>query len=101
MRPIDVAVPIEKYGDQHTEEGTEEEFIGTVKSIMDSIPTIQQEKCEDTISRTDAINFLCDWICAPGIRCVSSCKCIEGIKNLPSYGEGRKMPLKGVTKHDY
>lgn len=29
-----------KYGKQYAEEGTEEGFIGTVKDIVDSMPTI-------------------------------------------------------------
>lgn len=44
----------------------------------------QSEPCEDAISRSDVIDFLCDWICGKDIRCNSSCKCINGIKAIPS-----------------
>ena len=41
----------------------------------------------DPVERQDVIEFLCDWICAPGVRCNESsdkCGCIRGIKALPS-----------------
>ena len=39
MRLIDADTLIEKYGDWYTEEGTEEGYIGTVKGIVDSLPS--------------------------------------------------------------
>lgn len=36
----------------------------------------------DPVERQDVIDFLCDWICAPGVRCANpgyKCKCIKGI----------------------
>lgn len=35
---------IDKYGDWYTEEGTEEGYIGTIKGIVDSMPTIEPER---------------------------------------------------------
>lgn len=44
MRQIDADALIDKYGDWYTEEGTEEGYIGTIKGIVDSMPTIQPER---------------------------------------------------------
>ena len=43
MRAIDGDALIAKYGDWYTEEGTEEGYIGTIKGIVDSMPTIEPE----------------------------------------------------------
>lgn len=43
MRLIDGDALIDKYGDWYTEEGTEEGYIGTIKGIVDSMPTIEPE----------------------------------------------------------
>ena len=56
MRAIDADVLIDKYGDWYTEEGTEEGYIGTIKGIVDSMPTIELETCEDAVSREAAID---------------------------------------------
>lgn len=40
MRPIDADAMNDKYSDWYTEEGPEEGYIGTVKGIVDSMPTI-------------------------------------------------------------
>lgn len=42
-RPIDADALIEKYGDWYTEEGSEEGYIGTIKGMVDSMPTIEPE----------------------------------------------------------
>lgn len=42
MRPIDADVVIEKYGDWYVEEGSEEGFIGTLKSLIDEQPTVSR-----------------------------------------------------------
>ena len=44
MRAIDADVLIDKYGDWYTEEGAEEGYIGTIKGIVDSMPTIEPER---------------------------------------------------------
>ena len=44
MRAIDADALIDKYGDWYTEEGTEEGYIGTIKGIVDSMPTIEPER---------------------------------------------------------
>lgn len=44
MRAIDGDALIDKYGDWYTEEGTEEGYIGTIKGIVDSMPTIEPER---------------------------------------------------------
>ena len=54
------------------------------KWVLEQLPSAQPEPCADAVSRADVINFLCDWICAPGERCVSDCKCLKGIRELPS-----------------
>lgn len=43
-RLIDADALIDKYGDWYTEEGTEEGYIGTIKGIVDSMPTIDPER---------------------------------------------------------
>lgn len=40
MRLIDADVVIEKYGDWYVEEGSEEGFIGMLKSLIDEQPTV-------------------------------------------------------------
>lgn len=40
MRPIDADVVIGKYGDWYVEEGSEEGFIGALKSLIDEQPTV-------------------------------------------------------------
>lgn len=42
-RMIDADALINKYGDWYTEEGTEEGFIGTLKSLAEKLPTIEPE----------------------------------------------------------
>ena len=44
MRLIDADALMDKYGDWYTEEGTEEGYIGTMKGIVDSMPTIEPER---------------------------------------------------------
>lgn len=44
MRAIDGDALIDKYGDWYTEEGTEEGYIGTIKGIVDSMPTIEPKR---------------------------------------------------------
>ena len=44
MRLIDADELIDKYGNWYTEEGTEEGYIGTIKGIVDSMPTIEPER---------------------------------------------------------
>lgn len=44
MRLIDADALIDKYGDWYTEEGTEEGYIGMIKGIVDSMPTIEPER---------------------------------------------------------
>lgn len=43
MRLIDVDALIEKCGDWYVEEGPEEGFIGTLKSLLDEQPTVDAE----------------------------------------------------------
>lgn len=50
MRPIDADALIEKCGDWYVEEGTEEGFIGTLKSLIDEQPTVDAApvvRCRD------------------------------------------------------
>ena len=46
MRPIDADALIEKCGDWYVEEGTESGFIGTLKNLLATMPTIQPEPTE-------------------------------------------------------
>lgn len=43
MRAIDADALIARYGNWYTEEGTETGYIGTVKGIVDGMPTIEPE----------------------------------------------------------
>ena len=43
-RLIDADALTDKYGDWYTEEGSEEGYIGTIKGIVDSMPTIAPER---------------------------------------------------------
>ena len=66
MRAIDADALIEKCGDWYVEEGTESGFIGTLKNLLATMPTIQPEKTQlsqqgttlDLISRQAAIDAL-------------------------------------------
>lgn len=42
MRLIDADAMIDKYGEWYTEEGLEEGFIGTLKGVVNMMPTITQ-----------------------------------------------------------
>lgn len=59
MRLIDADALIEKYGTWYTEEGTEEGFIGTLKSLIDKVPTIEPEQrwipCEEQLPDEDIL----------------------------------------------
>lgn len=65
MRLIDADALIEKCGDWYVEEGTESGFIGTLKNLLSTMPTIQPEKAQlsqqgttkDAISRQAAIDI--------------------------------------------
>ena len=46
MRPIDADALIEKCGGWYVEEGTESGFIGTLKNLLATEPTIQPEPQE-------------------------------------------------------
>lgn len=50
-RLIDADAMIDKYGEWYTEEGTEVGYIGTIKGIVDSIPTIELETEEEAYER--------------------------------------------------
>lgn len=52
-RMIDADALIEKCGEWYTEEGTEEGFIGTVKSLVDRQPTIEERKKGKWIEQDD------------------------------------------------
>ena len=60
MRPIDADALIEKCGDWYVEEGTESGFIGTLKNLLATEPTIQPVDTDtnvgDTISRQATID---------------------------------------------
>lgn len=66
MRTIDADALIEKCGDWYVEEGTESGFIGTLKNLLATMPTIQPEKAQlfkegttsDLISRQAAIDAI-------------------------------------------
>lgn len=56
MRCIDADALIDKYGDWYTEEGSEEGYIGTIKGIVDSMPTIEPDReVEDMIRDYDVV----------------------------------------------
>ena len=44
MRLIDADALIEKYGEWYTEEGSEEGYIGTIKGLVNRMPTIEPER---------------------------------------------------------
>ena len=46
MRLIDADTLIEKCGEWYTEEGSEEGYIGTLKQLLDSQPTIEPKQGE-------------------------------------------------------
>jgi len=66
MRLIDADALIKKYGDWYVEEGTESGFIGTLKNLLATEPTIQPEKTQlskedttsDLISRMETAEHL-------------------------------------------
>ena len=62
MRPIDADALIEKCGDWYVEEGTESGFIGTLKNLLATEPTIQTVATDtnvgDNISRQQAIDIV-------------------------------------------
>ena len=65
MRPIDADALIEKCGGWYVEEGTESGFIGTLKNLLATEPTIQPEPQEG------------HWIEGKIYRDVIECNCSE------------------------
>lgn len=66
MRLVDADTMIDKYGEWYTEEGTEEGYIGTIKGIVDGMPTIEERKkgkWERHYSRPNVYADLC-WHCS-------------------------------------
>ena len=61
MRAIDADVLIDKYGDWYTEEGTEEGYIGTIKGIVDSMPTIEPERKKGKWPETEEDEYWRMW----------------------------------------
>lgn len=60
MRLIDADALIDKYGEWYTEEGTEVGYIGTIKGIVDSMPTIEPERKRGRwIYKNDLKQFFC------------------------------------------
>ena len=62
MRLIDADAMIDKYGEWYTEEGTEEGFIGTLKGVINMMPTIEPRKwipfTADTMPKEDGEYFV-------------------------------------------
>ena len=60
MRLVDADALIRKYGNWYTEEGTEEGFIGSLKGLLDMMPTIEERKTgkwiEDAETYYKAVN---------------------------------------------
>lgn len=52
MRLIDADELVEKYGEWYTEEGPEDGFIGTVKSLVNMLPTIEPKRQFIVIDKT-------------------------------------------------
>ena len=90
MRPIDADALIDKCGGWYVEEGTESGFIGTLKNLLATMPTIQPEKAQlsqedttsDLISRQQAIDAANDWY--EGLICGSINGLIKRLNALPS-----------------
>lgn len=60
MRLIDADALMVKYGNWYTEEGTEEGYIGTVKGIVDAMPTIEPERKKGKWIRIGDDTFSCN-----------------------------------------
>ena len=90
MRPIDADALIEKCGVWYVEEGTESGFIGTLKDLLATEPTIQPEKAQlsqqgttkDAISKQAAIDAAKDWY--EGLICGSINGLIKRLNALPT-----------------
>ena len=57
MRLIDADALVAKYGNWYTEEGSEEGFIGIIKSLVDTMPTIEP-KLERGVWLPDNNNYI-------------------------------------------
>ena len=63
---------------------TQEEFNDYIQTLNHVMDWLEQELCNDAINRQTVIDYECNFICGEGIRCVSGCRNINGIKALPS-----------------
>ena len=80
QRLIDANALIARCGSWYTEEGTEEGFIGTLKNILDMMPTIEPEQqwipCSERLPEVDGEKYLvtdyCEQINRKRIH-ISSC----------------------------
>lgn len=67
---------LEYYGrpfDNSKEQG--EKAIRKAQALAMAIQILEQEPCEDVISRQAAKNAICDYVCGKGIRCVEEHEC--------------------------
>lgn len=80
MRLVDADAMIDKYGEWYTEEGTEEGYIGTVKGIVDSMPTIEPARKKGKwilVTDGNGQHYVCDhcgqWRYHQGQKFCSEC----------------------------
>lgn len=59
-RLIDADALIDKYGDWYTEEGDETGYIGTIKGIVNMMPTIEERKKGKWIQDPKSKRYCCD-----------------------------------------
>ena len=67
VKLIDADALIVKYGKWYTEEGTEEGFIGTLKSLIDEQPTVEAEPVRHgrwIPVDPDKYDFATEWCCS-------------------------------------
>jgi len=90
MRPIDADALIEKCGGWYVEEGTESGFIGTLKNLLATEPTVQSEPHEGEWEQIQR----CARDAQPDLEC-PFCKHRIGWFDMGRYCAGCGAKLKG------
>lgn len=92
MRAIDADALVAKYGNWYTEEGSEEGFIGTIKSLVDTMPTIEPERKKGKWIHRGCGMFECDQC---GKKLISNVYTCEGAGHLYKYCPGCGADMRG------
>lgn len=98
QRLIDANALIEKHGDWYTEEGTEEGYIGTIKGIVNRMPTIEERRPGTWIELTNTNHTYVCSVCGRMLVNITDGK-NKVVEHYPYCHCGARMVQEG-EEHD-